>query len=278
MYERQLLRELEALLPDIANAANKHVPITNGVPRPTVIPPLEDYSSKPIQRTGTVPPMQPQASSRPPPIQAPPVASAFPRREPLSASALPPPPRQPMHSPSSSQSFIKQGPSSSILPSTSTRTGQQDSLSANSVESLPRQTQSSVSSPSTPSATLTPTTPAPPLSDDPPLGGRYIESSKSMIIKSTSSPLSPSGPLSASSTFSPSPVRRGHMAGISHSATLGRASTSPLTTSSARTAQHDVVDPLGQMKPTLMTSSVRVQPTRSRLDAREAASKLANMF
>jgi hypothetical protein len=41
--------------------------------------------------------------------------------------------------------------------------------------------------------------------------------------------------------------------------------------------QNDL-DPLGLAKPTYMTSSVRVQPTRPRLDAKEAASKLANMF
>ena len=38
------------------------------------------------------------------------------------------------------------------------------------------------------------------------------------------------------------------------------------------------VDPLGGLRPAYMSASVRVQPTRQRLDAREAASKLANMF
>ena len=39
------------------------------------------------------------------------------------------------------------------------------------------------------------------------------------------------------------------------------------------------LDPLGMARPgAFMSASVRVQPTRPRLDAREAASKLANMF
>jgi hypothetical protein len=38
------------------------------------------------------------------------------------------------------------------------------------------------------------------------------------------------------------------------------------------------VDPLGGIRPAHMSASVRVQPMRRKLDAREAASKLANMF
>jgi hypothetical protein len=42
--------------------------------------------------------------------------------------------------------------------------------------------------------------------------------------------------------------------------------------------QNDL-DPLsGSIKPTYMSQSVRIQPTRPRVDAKEAASKLANMF
>lgn len=43
-------------------------------------------------------------------------------------------------------------------------------------------------------------------------------------------------------------------------------------------AQNDGFDPLGQARPSYMSQSMRVTPTRQRLDAREAASKLANMF
>ena len=39
----------------------------------------------------------------------------------------------------------------------------------------------------------------------------------------------------------------------------------------------DGLDPLGMAKPTNMTASMRA-PQRPRLDPREAASKLANMF
>lgn len=41
---------------------------------------------------------------------------------------------------------------------------------------------------------------------------------------------------------------------------------------------HDDVDPLGLAKPSYMSQSMRVTNNRPRLDAREAASKLANFF
>lgn len=44
MYERQLLRELESLRPDVATSNSKVTPKTNGIPKPMIIPPLEDDS------------------------------------------------------------------------------------------------------------------------------------------------------------------------------------------------------------------------------------------
>jgi hypothetical protein len=38
------------------------------------------------------------------------------------------------------------------------------------------------------------------------------------------------------------------------------------------------LDPLGQVQPVPMSASVRATPQRPRLDAREAARSLANMF
>jgi len=38
------------------------------------------------------------------------------------------------------------------------------------------------------------------------------------------------------------------------------------------------IDPLSQVRSQQMAQATRTQPTRPRLDAREAASKLANMF
>jgi len=43
-------------------------------------------------------------------------------------------------------------------------------------------------------------------------------------------------------------------------------------------ALHNPLDPLGQMQPVAMSASVRAPPQRPRLDAREAAKSLANMF
>jgi hypothetical protein len=64
-----------------------------------------------------------------------------------------------------------------------------------------------------------------------------------------------------------------------HSATFGRATSSSLTPHGANgRAGEAAFDPLGQAKVVPMTGSMRVRPTRPRLDAREAASKLANMF
>lgn len=49
----------------------------------------------------------------------------------------------------------------------------------------------------------------------------------------------------------------------------------PLQTAGAGAGGYD---PLGQARFGGMSASVRVQPTRPRLDPKEAASKLANMF
>jgi len=275
MYERQLLRELEALNPDVANAASKVVAASNGVPKPTVVPPLEDYSQPPpVTRAESVPPILPPATTRPPPMYPtfPTAISSPARKEPLSASSVLPPSRQGVHSPSSSQSFAKPGPLSA---SSSHTFGQQDPLSASSSQ-FPRQIQSPPSTPPVSQVKFVP----PPL-DEPPLGGRYVDGTKSMFVKPTSSPLTPSFPSSA--TFGADPLQRAQMAHSSHTNSLGRAATSPLISSTAQSpnghfTQNDSFDPLGQVKPTLMSSSVRVQPSRPRLDAREAASKLASMF
>src|SRR5712675_107006 len=65
MYERQLLRELETLRPDVSNSNAKVDPKPNGIPKPTIIPPLED-DFKPL-----VPPTVPNPSQNRGPVKAP---------------------------------------------------------------------------------------------------------------------------------------------------------------------------------------------------------------
>lgn len=71
------------------------------------------------------------------------------------------------------------------------------------------------------------------------------------------------------------------MASSNHANTLSRAPSmdeAPRKINGHAEAENESLDPLGQGKPNFMSRSLRVQPTRPRLDAKEAASKLANMF
>ena len=260
MYERQHLRELEALRPDVQNADKKHVPTKpTAAPRPSYIPPLEDFASK----ASVPPPLQsaPLSGSRAP--SATPSMSGPLSARPASPSPLAVPQRYTPTLPSSAMNSPLQspgaGPSSPILPS-----------------------------PKPPAPVLAPapiSSPAP-LMDGPPLGGRFVDGTKSMFVKHTPSPLSPAVPSGTpnqpriqsplhSATFSAPHVSHP----LAHS-TSSASIDSPLhsSTPSVVNGRADDLDPLGMAKPAYMSQSVRVQPTRPRLDAREAASKLANMF
>src|SRR6202044_44682 len=89
MYEKQLLRELEALRPDVNNAAKKVTLHSNGVPRPSVIPPLEDFSKPPGPRSATVFSSNPSISNRGSSTASPPMSTSQPyvRPQPQSAGA-----------------------------------------------------------------------------------------------------------------------------------------------------------------------------------------------
>ncbi|KAF9802607.1 hypothetical protein IEO21_09874 [Rhodonia placenta] len=244
MYERQLLRELEALRPDISNAAKKHVPVkTNGAPRPSYVPPLEEFSKAPIARPASA---------------APPVTP----RTPATAGIAPV---------RTANGFGQ----SSVLPVSP--------VSSSTINSLPPQ--SPGAGPSSPAPQQTSFNP--PLVDGPPLGGRFVDGTKSMFVNPPPSPLLPSPSLSGSSASlagrvpesplhapalaSPHPLANGVSSPLT-SAPMTRSATGPISPSSS-----EALDPLTG-RPVSMTQSVRVQPTRPRLDAREAASKLANMF
>jgi len=285
MYERQLLRELEALRGDVSNAAKKVSPAANSTPKPSVVPPLEDFSKPPLPR-----PVQSASAlngfQTPPRIQSPQQSTHSYSQGPLPHGPLP---RGPLL-----QEPLSQGPSSQPSSSTQTAFSRQEPLSTPSRQGplTPSSPQSPVrrvlppqspgagpSSPTSQQVTLT----RPPVEDEPPLGGRFVDGTKSMFVKRTSSPLSPSHPTSSSSTFSSGPLQRAQAESPLHSSPLHRAATSPLIDSPPRgmnghAAHTNAFDPLGHGKPNYMSSSVRVQPTRPRLDAREAASKLANMF
>lgn len=101
-----------------------------------------------------------------------------------------------------------------------------------------------------------------------------MDGSKSMFVRATtpqvSSPLhGPSYPASPSSQSTGDPLMGSPALGPTSGSTPNLAGAHPPS---------EGLDPLGQARPTYMSQSVRVQPTRPRLDAREAASKLANMF
>jgi hypothetical protein len=104
-----------------------------------------------------------------------------------------------------------------------------------------------------------PSTPRSPL-HEPPLGGHLIDGTKSMFI---------TPPAAASQSFDP--LRSG--------APLPPATTSPLQSGPTGGQQQSAgLNSFAQVRSHQMSQSVRVQPTRPRLDAREAASKLASMF
>lgn len=283
MYERQLLRELEALRGDISNAAKKVVPAVNGAPKPSIIPPLED--DRP----------------HPPPAPSAPLENGFQRQiqtQPPHTAGISQNGFIPHHVPAQPNAFSTQSPLPSPFPQTPT--GRQDPLSAASFRSftptqaLPspisshtfarqqRLPQSPGAGPSSPVVPTNPGIPARQAVDEPPLGGRFVDGTKSMFVpKSTSSPR-PS-PLSFSSSVSniavPSstapfdPLRSDSYPSVS--SPLQNAG--PLS-ASQQPSRLQQIDPLGLGTPQTMTSSLRIQPTRPRLDAREAASKLANMF
>lgn len=275
------MRELEALRSDISNAAKKVVPVANGAPKPSIVPPLED--DRPHPQPAPSAPLengfQRQIQTQPPhtagisqnsfiPHHVPAQPNAFSTQSPLPLSQTPSG-RQDPFSTASSRSFT---PTQALPSPTSSHTFARQQL-------LP---QSPGAGPSSPVVPINPGIPARQAVDEPPLGGRFVDGTKSMFVpKSTSSPR-PS-PLSFSSSVSniavPSstapfdPLRSDSYPSIS----------SPLQNAGLRgpsqqPSRPQQIDPLGLGTPHTMTGSLRIQPTRPRLDAREAASKLANMF
>ena len=280
MYERQHLRELEALRPDVNAANKKHVPQKPvSAPRPTHIPPLEDFSKPPITRPASNPP---SSAPRPPAPLAPPI--------------------------SVSNSMIASSQGQHYSASAFTNGAHQGPLSAGPTPTprngLPPQSPGAgpSSSPASQSAFT------PPLMNGPPLGGRFVDGTKSMFVKPPTSPLASAGPVKPASAGLPpvpssptpqsasqTPISPLHASVSSPPSSAPSPAPHPLgdplsasafvqpsavngRSNSVSAVPSDGLDPLGMARPAYMSASVRVQPTRPRLDAREAASKLANMF
>ena len=278
MYERQLLRELEALRGDVSSAAKKVVAVANGVPKPSIVPPLEDFSDRNL------------------PVSSAPISNGFHK---ATQSQIPHTAGLPADN-GGPQGFTPhklpnqpQAPVPSLFPQT--RLGRQEPLSAASVQSsssargpfspsssqhIPNPTlppQSPGAGPSSP--TISPerqSVPRPPVNEAP-LGGHFVDGTKSMFVTRSTSIPHPS-PLSVSSSTSNIPGPNVPFDPLRNDSYTGPVSSPLHTGPSQQASQTQETDPLGSIRPHQMSSSVSVQPTRPRLDAREAASKLANMF
>ena len=280
MYERQLLRELEALRGDVSNAAKKVVAVANGAPKPSIVPPLEDFSDRNLAE----------------PVPSAPIANGFykatqsqvPHTARLLADnggpqgftphKLPNQPQAPVPSPFLQTRLGRQEPlSAASVQSFSSARGPFSPSSSQHIPNPPLPPQSPGAGPSSPS--ISPerqSVPRPPVNEAP-LGGHFVDGTKSMFVTRSTSIPRPS-PLSVSSSTSNIPDPNAPFDPLRNDSYTGPVS-SPLHTGPSQQAlQTQETDPLGSIRPHQMSSSVRVQPTRPRLDAREAASKLANMF
>lgn len=275
MYERQLLKELEALRSDVASAAQKVLP-ASGPPKPTVVLPLEDYRY--------VPPAPPTNSLHTPSPNVPtPPHTSFNTGVSTYSTMRPPHSSDPLAasqgsfgntpqaahiqspSPTASTDPLSAAPSSSrSVSSTPQQILSPASTSSNSFQTRPLSppvNRTSSPSPASPmqqplSGTLTPRSPL----HEQPLSGNLIDGTKSLYI---------TPPSAASQPFDP--LRSGPP--------VQSATSSPLQSSPTGSQQQSAgFNSFAQVRPHQMSQSMRVQPTRPRLDAREAASKLANMF
>lgn len=288
MFERQLLKELEALRPAISSAADKVVPHVNGIPKPTVIPPLED--SKPVP-----PPVK--NTPNPPPLTAPSFStSRIPGASPVAPGPRAGPPlQQPgpeivrsMTSPHSTspqrqpQIPALANPHNDPLLGNGFVDGTKSMFARPSQFCTPSTMTSSTSASVLPTSSPAPPPPAPkvlppsvvvqqevqknydPLSST---GRGIVRASSTPIIEPLKQPdpVGPMGPLGPLGPLGPTLTRSN-----------GAMMTQSVIVQSTQKPE-DGLDPLGMAKPTNLAASMR-PPQRPRLDPREAASKLANMF
>lgn len=286
MYERQLLKELEALRPDISSAADRAVPHANGIPKPTVILPLEDPKPAlpPVKNTLNSPPLTTPSFS----------TSRIPGASPIIPGPRPGPPLQ-QPSPEIVRSMTSPQPTS---PQRQTQTPavvnpKNDPLLGNEflngtksmfVRPPPQfHTPSTITSSMSASVSATsapvPPPPAPkvlppsvvvqrevqknydPLSNP----GRGIARTSSTPIIETPKQPAQAGPMGPLGPLGPAPIRSN-----------GAMMTQSVIVQTTQKPDEGL-DPLGMTKPTNLAASMKL-PQRPRLDHKEAASKLANMF
>lgn len=296
MYERQLLRELEALRIDVNSAAKKVIPVANGAPRPTVVPPLEDDlpvplpappppSSAPALNGYHRPTSEVQvarsdydplgggnnAHTRQQSIAGPPTPSkdqtAFQRAAPVSA-----PPTQHSHTQLPTPTTGNKPGPEPTLPPTNQPVVRPASLVSTPIEAAPARDGPPLGGKLV-ASTLSRSaqkSPLPELRRDtasPPLGGTLVDGNRSSFPQR-------SAPQRQKPTIN-SPIYVGDPllgGSVIESPTNSSRSTKDLTSPLVND-----LDPLGLSRP-IQSNTVRATPSRPRLDAREAASKLANMF
>ncbi|KAJ8086895.1 Vacuolar protein sorting-associated protein 17 [Marasmius tenuissimus] len=279
MYERQLLRELESLRVDVSGAAKKVEPTVLKVPKPSIIPPLEDESRPHLHQSQSAiepprsngffnHPAPPMPASHQPPGAIPSHPQPY-NHDPLSQQPIGAASKNPL---SDTQSQFRTPPPSAPPTAVQSFAARQTYSSPSFRPASPASPQLPPQSPGAGPSSPVPKTPV--VEDGPPLGGKFVDGTKSMFVKSTSSPLASPMPGSSSQFSSPR---------IGGDPLTGSMSSIPVRPSSSmdgipQRALANDLDPLGMVKTTNMASSVRVTPQRPRLDAREAASKLANMF
>lgn len=301
MYERQLLKELEALRVDVSNANKRALPVANGVPKPTIVPPLEDHPQRPAMDSL---PSAPVANGFPRPASStmrPPHTAGIPSQNGFVPHKVPQPSTNMFHTPFHTppptpfqqNHAIRQDPLSAVPARSFTPPQTQQPISPLVAQQFARQPLPPQSPGAGPSSPVLPPSQNPAASpqvvNEPPLGGRFVDGTKSMFVPKTSNMANRPSPLSFSSSASNiqqgpntapgapfDPLRSDSYPSqqiIAH----GPATSGPHQQQYPQQQQQQT-DPLGNFMPRQMSASVRVQPTRPRLDAREAASKLANMF
>lgn len=297
MYERQILKELEALRPDISGAADK-APQSNGIPKPTVILPLEEPlvprpAPPPVKNTPNSPPLTtPSFSTSRIPDASPAISGPRPGLPPLQqpgpeivrsmTSPQPTPPQQPAPV------------SPPVKPNNDPLLGNRfvDGTQSMFVRHSPQfHTPSTITSST--SATVLPTTVLPTSTPAPPPPAPKVLPPSVVVqqeVQKNSDPLSnPSRvvPRASSTPIMEPPKQPGPVGPMGPLGPLGPLGPTPTHGNGPMMTQsviiqptpkpNDGFDPLGMGKPTNITASMRV-PQRPRLDPREAASKLANMF
>lgn len=282
MYERQLLKELDALRPDISSAADKMTPQADGAPKPTVILPLEE---PPLPKLAPPPVKNAQNS---PPLTTPSFStSQIPDAPPTIPAPRPglPPLQQP--SPEIVRSMTSPQPTSPQRPVKSNNDPLLGNRFVDGTRSMfvrPPQFHTPSTVTSSTSASVLPTSAPTP----PPLAPKVLPPSVvvQQEVQKNYDPLSNPGRAIARASSTPiEPPKQSEPVGPL--GPLGPLGPTPTYGNGAMMTQSVIVqptpkpsdglDPLGMAKPTNLSASMR-GPQRPRLDPREAASKLANMF